>query len=100
MTEPDDDLAALLFALTGETAGAGDIDEEPFDNTGAEVDLNDGSTMTYDAWLAAGQPEPDPEGAPADDALAPAAMPDLSGWADHRRATLSVVGMTQGIGEE
>ena len=99
MTEPDDDLDAILFALTGETAGAGDADEEPFDNTGVEVELNDGSTMTYDEWLAAGQPEPNPEEAPAD-APVPAAMPDLSGWADHRRATLSVVGMTQGIGEE
>lgn len=100
MPEATDELAALLFALTGETVGPDGTDGEPFDNIGVEVELNDGTTMTYDEWLAAGQPEPDPAEAPADDALALASTPDLSGWADHRRAAPSVVGMTQGIGEE
>jgi hypothetical protein len=95
-----DELAAILFAMTGTTAGPED-DAEPFDNAGVVVEADDGTTMTYEEWEASGGPETGPGDEQTDDsAILPIDIPDLSGWADHRRATIGVLGMTQGIGEE
>lgn len=106
MTEPDPfaglDAEAIMFALTGETVGAGDLGED-YDNSGAVVDLEDGTSMSYDDYIAAGRPEHS-DGEPAEDPDPAADLtiidtPDLSGWAEHRRATISVVGMMH-MGEE
>lgn len=68
------------------------LDETDVDNSGATVILNDGVTMSYDDWIAAGQPNPDPDAGEVDVGV-PADAFDATGWADHRRESISVVGM-------
>lgn len=95
------DLGALVEIPETPTAPADDwftsgLDESGIDNSGAIVILNDGVTMSYDDWIAAGQPNPDPDNVPeqADIAAPSDASFDAAGWADHRRESISVVGMT------
>ncbi len=90
-TEVPADFDIEAFMAESVEAAFGDDD---FDNTGTVAELADGTSMSYDDWVASDRPQADGDTSEADaaDALSYEAT-DMIDWSAHRKGTVGIADM-------